>query len=92
MRYSYFETWDKDTHYEAEIAIPGFKKSDIKISATQYFLKIDAKNEKRSFTEKINLANKVDIQNISSKLEDGILTITLPKKSSETNAVLVDIQ
>jgi HSP20 family molecular chaperone IbpA len=67
--------------YQAKIIIPGVKKSKISISATNDFLKVYLKEEKdKKLLRKINLGGLVDIQSISSKLEDGILTITLPKR------------
>jgi HSP20 family molecular chaperone IbpA len=87
MKYSYFTTKDVGHHFEAEVEIPGFKKEEIKLTATQNLLKIIAKNENRYFSESFSLGNKVDIQKITSKLENGILTLKLPKKDSEANSV-----
>lgn len=87
MKYSYFTTKDAGPHFEAEIEIPGFKKEEIKLSATQNLLKIVAKNQNRYFAESFSLNNKVDIQKITSKLENGILTLKLPKRDSEANSV-----
>lgn len=68
--------------YLAKLVIPGIKKKDLKISSTNDFLKIYLKKEKKddSLLKKINLGGLVDIGKITSKLEDGILEITLPKK------------
>jgi len=67
--------------YQAKIVIPGIKKSKISISATNDFLKVFLKEkEDKKLLRKINLGGLVDIQTISSKLQDGILEITLPKR------------
>jgi HSP20 family molecular chaperone IbpA len=67
--------------YQAKIVIPGVKKNKISISATNDFLKVFIKEEKdKKLLRKINLGGLVDINSISSKLEDGILEITLPKR------------
>ena len=67
--------------YQAKLILPGIKKDKISISATNDFLKIFLKEEKdKKLLRKINLGGLVDINSISSKLEDGILEITLPKR------------
>lgn len=67
--------------YQAKIIVPGIKKNKISISATNDFLKVYLKEEKdKRLLRKINLGGLVDIQTISSKLQDGILEITLPKR------------
>ena len=58
--------------------IPGIKKKDISISATNDYLILKQEKDKK-LLRKINLGGLVDIKTISSKLEDGILEITLPK-------------
>lgn len=77
--------------YQAKIVIPGIKKKDISISATNDYLKVFLKQEKdKKLLRKINLGGLVDIKTISSKLEDGILEITLPK-SEITESVQIKI-
>lgn len=67
--------------YQAKIVIPGVKKDKISISATNDFLKVYSKEkEDKKLLRKINLGGLVDISSITSKLEDGILEITLPKR------------
>ena len=67
--------------YQAKIVMPGVKKNKVSISATNDFLKVFLTEDKdKKLLRKINLGGLVDINSISSKLEDGILQITLPKR------------
>ena len=77
--------------YQARIVLPGIKKDKISISATSDYLKVFLQEEQdKKLSRKINLGNLVDIKSISSKLEDGILEITLPK-SEVSESVQVKI-
>lgn len=67
--------------YTAEVELAGYDKSEIKITATDEVLKIKAKNEERSKDLVINLNNTVSINHIKSEYKNGLLKLTLPKKS-----------
>ena len=78
--------------YKATIVIPGIKKDKISISATNDYLKVFLKEEQdKKLLRKINLGGLVNIKSISSKLEDGVLEITLPK-SEVSESVQVEIE
>jgi HSP20 family protein len=88
-------TTDKDVVVQAEL--PGFKKDEINLNVTESFIEISAhkKQEKTEKTEKhfrqemstgsvkraFTLPDKVDPDNAKAKLENGLLTIILPKLS-----------
>jgi HSP20 family protein len=88
-------TTDKDVVVQAEL--PGFKKDEINLNVTESFIEISAhkKQEKIEKTEKhfrqemstgsvkraFTLPDKVDPDNAKAKLENGLLTIILPKLS-----------
>ena len=77
--------------YQAKIVLPGIKKDKVSISATNDFLKVFLKEqENKKLLRKINLGGLVDIKSISSKLEDGILEITLPK-SEISESIQVEV-
>ena len=77
--------------YQAKIVLPGVKKDKVSISATNDFLKVFLKEENdKKLLRKINLGGLVDIKSISSKLEDGILEITLPK-SEISESIQVEV-
>lgn len=82
--------------YEIHADLPGFKKEDVNVEAENNQLIIEVKHseekkeekknylrrERRSgyFKRVLSLGNDVDTQKIKAKLNDGVLSITLPKK------------
>ena len=67
--------------YFAKIIIPGVSKKDVSIKSTDEYLSVFVKqNGKNSLLRKITLGGLVDVNSISSKLLNGILEITMPKK------------
>jgi HSP20 family protein len=85
-------------HYLIALAAPGLHKSDFKISVEQQNLKVEVdkpraevESNKRktefnyhSFSRHFKLSDDVHIEGISGQYENGILTITLPKKTEAT--------
>ena len=70
--------------FTAEVVLPGFSKEDISIFADDKILEINAKNDERGGDQfKIKLNGLVSIKDISSKLENGILKLSLPRISSK---------
>lgn len=62
------------------IDLPGYKKDQIKIEISDGLLYISANNEsKGDFNYQFYLNSDVDAAKITTKLEDGVLTINLPK-------------
>jgi HSP20 family protein len=86
---------DNDTEYTVEAELPGVKKDDIEITLNEGRLNISVKREEVSedknkkyihrerkyaqMSRSILLADAND-ENIQAKLEDGVLTIKVPKK------------
>lgn len=73
-----------ENEFIAEVILPGFSKQDVSILADDKILEINAKNNERESDQfKIKLNGLVSIKDISSKLENGILKLSLPKISSK---------
>jgi HSP20 family protein len=71
---------EDDTNYYLFLELPGYKNTEIDISVEDSVLSITAKNEKRGATSRsISLWSGLDIDKVVGKVEDGVLTITLPK-------------
>jgi len=77
----HIEVKDCGDVYLSEIELAGFAKEDIKISATNEHLTIKAKNSKRQKDLKLMLYGAVSLESITCVNENGLLIITMPKKS-----------
>ena len=72
-------TDDKDA-YEVEFSFAGFSKSQIKVTATDELLTVEAKNKKDSKKKTVGLYNKISLEHIVAEYSHGLLKLTLPKK------------
>ena len=61
--------------------LPGYKKEGIKISSTSKVLTVVVEGTRGKKTYNYKLTETADFQKISSKFEDAVLTITVPKKA-----------
>lgn len=68
---------DKDNVY-LEIELPRFKREEVKVEVKNRAVSVTAKNNRSSFSRVFGLSG-VDYDKIDGKLENGLLTITLPK-------------
>ena len=85
------DLYEDDDHYYARLELPGVKKADLKLELHDHQLSVSCERcndspEKADLTKDTATAKRIvtvpdgiDPENVSAKLEDGILTITLPK-------------
>lgn len=82
--------------YQLQLAAPGFEKADFNIKLEENLLTISTEKKEetvnadskmlrrefgyKSFKRSFTVDEKIDIQNISAKYENGILLLELPKK------------
>lgn len=79
---TYNETIDNEG---IKIELPGVKASDVDVSVEGKVLRIIGKSRHgKEFKYVYSLKSSADESNISAKLEDGLLSITIPKKSEQT--------
>ena len=87
--------WEEDNKIFVQMAMPGIKKDDIKISVTGDTLSIEGQSkieeeekekkyflktlEERSYSQSFNLPSIVNPDSVEAAFEDGVLTVTLPK-------------
>lgn len=87
---------ESDDDYKLEIGLPGFKKNELKVELYDQDLVIsgriktkegsdESRYRRREFDYKnvhrsIHLPEHIDLRNITSKYEEGLLMIRLPKK------------
>ena len=90
---------ENDQAYKLQLAVPGLKKEDFKLSLEENTLVVSAEqkqesNEKTerftrkefsfsSFTRRFNLPENVEQAAITANYENGIMVIQLPKKADE---------
>jgi HSP20 family protein len=75
-----------ETEYKVQVSVPGLTKDDLKISTKDGILKISYEQEEKdvkqyfihSFTKSYNIPDDVKEKDIEGKVENGILTLTLP--------------
>lgn len=78
---------ETETGYTIEVALPGFKRSEVSIETLDGTLFIETTKETklsdsgraRCRKRSIALPDDVDATQISAKLEDGLLTVVCPK-------------
>ena len=87
-----YKIYEDDKGYTIEMDMPGVKKSDLEIGVKENILSIYAERKRMSKTDEkeevvskyeqsFNISVKgIDIENISANFENGVLTLTLPKK------------
>lgn len=81
------DLYEDDHHYYARFELPGMKKRDIDLELENAVLtissvstdKTDDTESHTSFQRSISVPDGVELGKVSAALEDGILTVTMPK-------------
>jgi len=74
------ELEEVDNDYVFSVELPGFDRSQIKVSTKNNHLTISAEDEKnKKRTKTIALPKDVNLKKIGAKLKNGILYVSLPK-------------
>lgn len=100
---------EKETSYSIEVMAPGLEKSDFSIELENDLLTISYKKSEekteetekfikrefatRSFSRSFNVNEKLNVENIHAKYENGILIVEIPKaevKSKEIKTINVN--
>ena len=78
---------DDDDGVKLRLELPGFNKDELKLSLDEGVLSIvaETKDEERSFLGKLErrlkVSDEMDVENISAKLENGILYLPIPHRA-----------
>jgi HSP20 family protein len=98
---------DQEKSYLIEAEMPGIKKDEVKLDYQENRLIIGVQKQEEINEEKDNYIhrerrsssmqraihlNDIDAQNISAKLEDGMLKITVPKLEPKTNKLQIEVK
>ena len=86
--------YEDDEHYYARVELPGFKKKELKVELNDGTLIVACERktvneegvEKSDvvFRRALSVPEGINADKVAAKLEDGILTITLPKAEERT--------
>ena len=97
---SEYEIYENESSFDIHIELPGLKKEQLSVKVHENHLKVNTneasisgksenKNRRtKKFSKTFKLPSNVDQGKISSSLEDGILTLNLPKFEKETPRVI----
>ncbi len=92
---------ETDNSYELELALPGFKKDEIKVSLENGYLTVSAEKNteetdnkkylRRELSESASrsyyVGTDMSRESIKAKFENGILTLVLPKEQPKKEEV-----
>lgn len=90
-----------DNEYKIQLAVPGLTKEDVKIGIENSVITISHEKEQTddktfyftsSFKKEYSLPEDIDDEKISSKLENGILEIVIPRTQKKRNERYIEIQ
>jgi HSP20 family protein len=87
---------ETDTHYVVEIELPGVKREDISLEVTSDHLVVSGERRERQragllrqqtrttgkFHYEVTLPSDVDTESVSAHLDNGVLTVVVPKIES----------
>jgi HSP20 family protein len=65
--------------YTLTLELPGFKQDEVDVTLERSLLTVIAKKEGRAYEQDVTIPGGVDSTKIVAALEDGVLSITLPK-------------
>ena len=99
----------KDNHYEVVVDLPGVVKENVEISLENGYLSIKAEQKSESKDENENYIHReryyqsacrsfyvgdgVEEKDISAKLENGVLTVSIPKETRKVEPKrMIEIQ
>jgi HSP20 family protein len=82
------DIFEDTEHYYARFEIPGVKKEDVKVELNDRLLTVTVEKQEKSnnqeqscsLTRSVSVPDSVAADRISAKLEDGLLTVILPKQ------------
>lgn len=90
----YSDIYETDDALRVVMEIPGVERKDVDVALENDILRVDARIDFSKYegmepvyteynvghyTRSFTLSNKIDQERISAQLEDGVLTLTLPK-------------
>lgn len=78
---SFYLSEDKD--YKIELEVPRFNKKQLTVELENNLLVVKGDNGSSKFTQSFLLEQDADVNKLTSKLENGVLYISIPKKQKD---------
>lgn len=95
-----YKVTENNENYTIALSVPGLTKDNIKIDVEDNVIDVSYNNEKSekkvsfvdSFNKRYQLPDDSDLEKINAKVENGVLTITIPKVSVKTpkKSIVID--
>jgi len=98
---------EHDDEFLVTVDLPGFERDDVSLQVTDHTLRIEAEREseveeeeeqylrherrQQAMHRSIRLPDDIDKENVSARMKNGVLTVTLPKLEIE-EARTIDIE
>ena len=101
------DIYEKSGNYHIEMDVPGFSKDEIKIEAKKDYLTITAEKSNKESEEGKNYIHRersygkyersfylhdLDSENINAEFNNGVLKITVPKKTESEDKKYIEIK
>ncbi len=81
---------ETDSQHTIEVDLVGYNQKDLAIELDQDILLVTAKNDKRGETKyKLTLWHGANTSDMKAKMEDGVLSITIPKNDMQKKRKIV---
>jgi len=72
-----FEINKTENGYAIELPVAGYAPENIDVTLEDRVLTVSGRTERRNFTRALLIPDEIDAENISAKVEHGMLTISL---------------
>jgi HSP20 family protein len=76
--YRFCDIKTENDKYTITVELPGYKKNELKLEVIDGSLQLTAENAKGKYVKSWSLSDS-DLDKVTSKLEDGVLHINIPK-------------
>ena len=101
-----FDLAETEKAYLIILEVPGVQQDNVQVKVDKQMLRITGKRyeflppgpkrlhhveiDRGSFRRVLPLPSDVDVENISAKLKDGFLTVTVPKATTSSGVVKIE--
>jgi HSP20 family molecular chaperone IbpA len=88
-----FDVKEDDKATTLTLDLPGIAREDLAITVEGTVVRLETKAEaKRQYKAAYEVADEIDAEGTSAKLENGVLTLTLGKKQPVSNARSIEVK